>query len=280
MNDVDQHVAESFGRLFPVPAVAADWDDVLHKAGTARPSRSRTVPRRRVVALAAAALLVALGTASAFAIAREVLFNPAGRVSRTVEDVRFSFSVPRGGGWMNGPLDRVRIDPAPVFRSRDLYISKSLEEGQAAEVVVLWTGFRDRTEAWPCNKLPGGQLVDGSAREIAAAVARTPGTTLVKGPAQVTVGERPAQHVVLKVRRAVRCPGFFFTWRDERWGDFWPGTGVGDTISMWIVDVRGTRVAIEAAMKEPDAGAPAEIRATFKKADQEIAAIIKSIRFG
>jgi TolB protein len=55
MTDVELDVADSFERVFPVPTVVADWDDVLDRAG----ARSGTTPTRppsrwRVVAIAAA----------------------------------------------------------------------------------------------------------------------------------------------------------------------------------------------------------------------------------
>jgi hypothetical protein len=33
MTDVERAVAESFERIFPVPAVVADWGDVLSRSG-------------------------------------------------------------------------------------------------------------------------------------------------------------------------------------------------------------------------------------------------------
>ena len=51
-------------------------------------------------------------------------------------------------------------------------------------------------------------------------------------------------------------------------GAFWPGTDVGDKIRVWIVDVGGTRLFIEAETKE--AG---------RDIDQEITRIVESIRF-
>ena len=33
MTDVELDVADSFERVFPVPTVVADWDDVLDRAG-------------------------------------------------------------------------------------------------------------------------------------------------------------------------------------------------------------------------------------------------------
>ena len=98
---------------------------------------------------------------------------------------------------------------------------------------------------------------------------RAPGTKLVKGPSDVTLGGRPAKHVVLTVRKNVGCdPGFFYTWRTGSGGAFWRTTDVGDTIRVWIVAVDGKRLFIAAATK----GRPPELK-------KEIQQIVESIRF-
>jgi hypothetical protein len=174
---------------------------------------------------------------------------------------------------MNGPLEKIgRKANAPVFRTHSLVISKSTREGQAAEAVIFWAGFRGGGEATPCAKLlPSG--ADRSRADLAASVASAPGTKLAGSPRQVSVGGRPATRVVLRVQKDLGCdPGYFFTWPHDPaavwWGDFWPGTDVGDSIRVWIVDVRGKRLFFEAATK-PGHGV-----------DQEIGDIIRSIRFG
>jgi Tol biopolymer transport system component len=54
MTDVELDVADSFERVFPVPVVVADWDDVIDRAGATGRARSRPPSRWRVVAIAAA----------------------------------------------------------------------------------------------------------------------------------------------------------------------------------------------------------------------------------
>ena len=181
-----------------------------------------------------------------------------------MEGVRFTLNVPRTG-WANGPLEQI----GDKTRARSLYISKNVVPPQDAEAVIFWTGFHDRDEAAPCAKLlssaSGGSTVD-----LAAAVAKAPGTRVVRGPTRVTVGGRPAQQVVLTVRQDLGCaPGYFFSWRFKMWGPVWDRTDVGDTIRVWIVDVNGTRLFIEAETHK-QAG---------REVEQEITKIIGSIRF-
>jgi hypothetical protein len=239
----------------------------LGSAGVGRKSRRRWLERsyvghgrRRLVALAAAALVVVVGAASAFGTAH-ILSN--GRASRTVEGVRFSFS-PRG--WGPGP-GRIK----GTFRP-SVFISKSTSGGQGAEAIVFWAGFHGG-DATPCAKLLS-PAARGSSADLAAAVAKAPGTKLVNGPARVTVGGRPAQHVVLTVRKNVGCdPGFFFTWRPrgphgECGGTCWTESSVGDTIRVWIVDVGGKRLFFEAETKDQG-----------RDLSYEISRIVRSIRF-
>jgi hypothetical protein len=246
------------------------------------PKREQAADLRQMVRhgriIGLVAVVLAVGTGSGFAAVRDLGPFAKARESRTVEGVRFSFSVPRSDyteAWENGPLERV----GGKLRIRSLYISKSIERGQAAEAVIFWTGFRDRRDASPCAKLLS-RAVDRSTTDLAAAVARAPGTKLVAGPRRVTVGGRPAQYVVQTVREDLGCdPGFFFTWRSPWWGAFWPGTSVGTTIRVWIVDVHRVRLFIEAEISKPSPGQPAPIRAEFKKVEQEITKIVGSIRF-
>ena len=110
-----------------------------------------------------------------------------------------------------------------------------------------------------------------SAADLAAAVSTAPGTKLVKGPSDVTLGGRPAKHVVLTVRENVGCdPGSSTPGPTTRLGGaFWRRRDVGDTIRVWIVAVDGTRLFIAAAT--------AMQAGRLKK---EIQQIVESIRFG
>ncbi len=178
-----------------------------------------------------------------------------GTHTRTVEGVSFSFDVPTGGWEQFGTIS----------------INKSTVGPQGAEAMIFWTGFPDGGDAGaaPCGALLRGDVYP-TAASVAAAVSIASGTELVAGPSDVTVGGLPAKHVVVTVREDLGCdPGYFYTWQDVWWGALWPETRAGDTIQVWIVDVGGTLLFIEAETN-PDAS-PTLVN--------EVEQIIGSIRF-
>jgi hypothetical protein len=248
--------------------------DLEEAIGREQAGRGRQGKHRRRIAVLAAAVVV-VGTASAFASVRELVVESPTyeRVSRTVEGVRFSFSVPRSG-WEEGPHER--IEGSAGFRDRSLLVSKSTVGPQGAEAVIFWAGFRGDGEATPCAKLLSPATY-ASTTDVAAAVATAPGTKIVKGLTRVMIGGRPATHVVLTVRKDLGCdPGFFFTWqprgrRGQCLGACWLESSVGDTIRVWIVDVGGKPLFIEAQTTE------AAMQAGHL--DREITKIVASIRF-
>ena len=152
----------------------------------------------------------------------------------TEAGVPFSFRVPRG--WEDFSTIPTKKSPrGPIS------LNKSSEGPQDAEAIIYWTSFPEGDHADPCAR-ELATSIGRSAASLAAAVSTAPGTKLVKGPLNVTVGGYPAKHVVLTVRKDVGCePGFFYTWREVSGGAFWRTTVVGDTIRVWIVPVRGTR---------------------------------------
>jgi hypothetical protein len=175
--------------------------------------------------------------------------RPPYRHTVTEKGVRFSIRVPR---WWES------------FRPHSL--NKSYVGAQEAEAIIYWTSFPDGDYADLCARLLAPSI-GRSAANLAAAVSTAHGTKLVRGPLDVTLGGRPAKHVVLTVRKNVGCdPGFFYTWRTDFGGAFWRATDVGDTIRVWIVPVGGTRLFIAAATRE---GAN----------EQEVKQIVESIRF-
>lgn len=195
----------------------------------------------------------------------------ARRLSRVVEGIRFSLELPTCC-WERGPVKR--LPDLSGWRNDRLFVSESSEGPQGAEAVVFWTSFPDGDHAEPCANLLR-RPIGGSAADLVSAMAMAPGIELVMGPSDVTVGGRSAKHAVLRVFLDIGCePGFFFTWlprapRGECWGACWLESSAGDTLRVWIVDVDGTRLVIEAATTE-QAGPDVE---------QDIRRIVESIRF-
>ena len=180
----------------------------------------------------------------------------------TEEGVPFSFRVPTVG-W-----ERFSSTSTDKSAGGPISINKSETGPQGAEAIIFWTSFPAGEYADTCARLLSPP-VGSSAADLAAAVSTAPGTELLRGPSNVTLGGRPARHVALTVRENVGCdPGFFYTWRDVYGGALWPKTGVGATIRVWIVDVHGTRLFIEAETKQAS-----------RDLEQEAQQIVESIRF-
>jgi hypothetical protein len=185
--------------------------------------------------------------------------------TRIVDGVRFSFTRPPD--WAPGPIREA--PDGDDLRQGSLLVSKDTGGGQRADGVVFWTGFPQGGGASACGVLQDREI-GPSIADLAAAVAAAPGTQLISGPSEVTVGGRPATYVELTVREDLGCdPGYFYTWEP---GDCCPAdleTTNGNRIRIWIVDVDGTRLFIEAETTD-QAGPDFE---------QEIHQIVDSIRF-
>ena len=170
----------------------------------------------------------------------------------TVDGIAVSFSIP-DQGW----------EPYQGF-----LIAKSIFGPQGAEGIVFWAGFPDGLAADPCGS--PSVLIGTSPGRVTEAVARDPGVDVVTAPVDVTVGGRPAKHVVVQVREDLGCdPGYFYNWKAQTGGALWPETQAGDTIRVWVVDVDGTLLFI-GALTNPQANASLE---------REIEQIVSSIRF-
>jgi hypothetical protein len=182
-----------------------------------------------------------------------------GRHSTTVDSTTFSFAIGRSGWepypWDEGPLGSTLI-------------SKSISGPQGAEEVIYWAGYPESFAMSPCGSLQDAARPP-STLGVATRVATAPGTQLVTGPEEVTVGGHRAVHVVVTVDEAVGCdPGFFLSWTPQRGGAMWTETGVGDTIRVWVVEV-DAGIFFIAAVTTPDAA----------ERDGEIQQIIDSIQF-
>ena len=73
MTDLELEIADSFERIFPVPTVVADWDDVRDRAEAHHRDGRTRLTSRRVVAIAAMIGLAGLLVAPALAIGDHIL---------------------------------------------------------------------------------------------------------------------------------------------------------------------------------------------------------------
>lgn len=267
MNDDRFDVLDRFEPLFETPD--RPFEGFVHRRDRRRRNQRITAGVVGIAVFVAAVWIVTFGGPSQHTQTPGASGPPVPHfpetLSRTVEGVPFSFTVP-DRYWSPPPL--TRLADGSGFREGDFLITKSIEGPQAAEAVIFWTSSSGGHGVDACANLldPSG----GTAADLAGTVAAAPGTELVEGPSNVTVGGYPAKHVVLTVRDDRGCdPGFFFTWRTGCWGACWNTTNVDDTVEVWIVDVPGTRLFIEA---ETTTQADSVLR-------QEIRQIVGSIRF-
>jgi hypothetical protein len=173
-----------------------------------------------------------------------------GTYSIVLSGKRFSVDMP-GSGWSSNGSFRIATG-----------------SGQGA--FIFWTDAPTNVYGDPCAKVPLEPPAGETPADLAAAISRIPGTDLVDGPSDVTVGGHPAALVSIRIREDIGCaPNEFMLWYDEdpsigRWPD-----ALGDTINTWIIDVDGTNVWIDAS-----AG-----RSTSPALQAEQRQIIESIRF-
>ncbi|MBI2777078.1 MAG: hypothetical protein HYX57_07420 [Chloroflexi bacterium] len=143
--------------------------------------------------------------------------------------------------------------------------------------LLLWPASApDNVYADPCAHTPLDPPAGPSAAELAAAVSTVAGTELVSGPAAVTVGGYPAQHVVISIPDTIGCPAEqFYLWYDSDApgdapsGELYRYATARSTVYTWIIDVDGTIVWIEGetfATSGPEAA-------------QEVQQIVDSIQF-
>jgi len=140
--------------------------------------------------------------------------------------------------------------------------------------IDFWLNAPDNVYADPCAHTALDPKPNGTAADLAAAVAAIPGTELVSGPSAIEVGGRPAQYVELTIKEDLACdPHSAYLWYDESSGGATGGwrwaEGLGAAYRIWITEVDGKLVWIDAYTFP---GAKPEL-------DQEILQIIDSIKF-
>jgi hypothetical protein len=180
-----------------------------------------------------------------------------GRHAMTMAGVPLTFEVTTDGWVSQGPyfLDKGHLDTPD------------------SAGFILWTGSApDNTYGDPCAETPLEPPAGASAAELAAAVSTVPGTELVSGPSEVTIGGYPAQYVVITIPEDIGCaPEAFYLWYDgdppQEIGRY--ASELGSTIQTWIIDVDGTLVWIDGETYV----------ASSPEAAQEVEQIVNSIQF-
>jgi hypothetical protein len=190
-------------------------------------------------------------------------FPPAGPLSVGAHTVNYdgipmSFSIPTSG-W--------RVDAGSS-------IGKGEYEQPDWIGIDFWLNAPDNVYADLCAHTALDPK-PASPADLINAVASLPGTDLVVGPQDATIGGRSAQHVAIKIREDIGCePHDAWLWYDESSGGASGGwrwaEGLGTTYRIWVADVDGKVVWIDAYTFP---GADPEL-------DQEIDQIIASMRFG
>jgi hypothetical protein len=175
-----------------------------------------------------------------------------GRHSMTRGGVRLSISVPTSG-WHS---------------EQGYFINNDAGVTPQGASFLFWDPSPIGVYSDPCAQKtapPAGP----STADLATAVSTVPGTDLVSGPSDVKVGGRDAKHVVFTIPEDLACGPGFHLWYGENEGQARYATALGSTHRVWIVDVDGTRLFIEA---ETYKDATPEI-------EQEVQQIVDSIQF-
>ena len=247
--------------------------------------RSQQMNRLATVAVAAAAVLVVAVVAYQFLPTTSVgPPGPSPTPDVTAAPCQVPSPFPAFGPLASG-VHCATIEGVPLsFRvqgsdwSRVQGLGYSIQKGEYGPpdglAIIFWPNAPDNVYSDPCAQTPLSPPPSGTAADLAAAVAAIPGTELVSGPASVDVGGHPAQHVVVRVQQDIGCdPEDAALWYDDSaggaTGNWRWAVAVGATIQVWIIDVDGTLVWIDA---ESFDGAGPEVAT-------DIQAVIDSIEF-
>jgi hypothetical protein len=186
----------------------------------------------------------------------------AGRYALHQDGVDFTIEIP-DAGWTSTGIRCPTCDFAD---------SASLDKVEGGHVWIgIWSV--DGTYADPCGGNAGP--VADSVADLAADVASLPNLE-VTGPTDVTVGGMPAKYLVVTVPDDIGCdPGEYNLWYDAGGcsGDDLCGryvSNLGSTIRVWIVDVGGESIWL-------DAETPAE--GVSEDLEREIQHVIASVEF-
>jgi hypothetical protein len=154
-------------------------------------------------------------------------------------------------------------------------IDKDHQDSAESAGFIFWTkSTPDYAFADPCAKRPPGGIgpdLGRSRTKLGEAVANVPGTELVSGPSEVTVGGRAATHVVITIPNDISCdPNDFFLWEDVKTRSARYATERNSTIYVWIIQAEfDSLVWIDGETYEESG----------PQAEQELRQIVESIEF-
>ncbi len=142
--------------------------------------------------------------------------------------------------------------------------------GAGHAAFIFWTDPPTNVYSDPCTQQPLDPPAGDTPGELAAAVSSIPGTDLVEGPTDATIGGQPAKVVSIRIREDVDCSNTAFSlwYSGEPSEGRWPDT-LGETVTVWIIDVDGTIVWIDGSVS-PNA---------TPTLPEEMQQIVESIRF-
>jgi hypothetical protein len=192
-------------------------------------------------------------------LSAEVAFPPAGDLaagehSMTRNGRRFSVTLATSG-WES---------------DQGFFFNKSVGLTPEGASLLFWDSNPIGVFSDPCTKKkapPAG----ASIADLAAAVSTLAGAEVVSGPKDVTVGGRPAKHVVITVPEDAACQAeSFYLWYTPS-GECCDRyiTQLGATMRVWVIDVDGKIVWIDGETYKGAGSGPGE----------EIQQIIDSIQF-
>jgi hypothetical protein len=200
-----------------------------------------------------------LAASSAGPSSAAATFPPDGALAQTRhamvrEGVDLSIAI-TGPGWSAG---------------QGYFIDKGAGFNAAASALLFWPTTPDNIYSNPCAETPMSPAPATTAAGLAAAVTKVPGTTVVSGPTDVTVGGSPGKHVVIRIPDTLPCaPEAFHLWYDAATVNGRYAQAAGETVYVWIIDHDGTLVWIDGE--------------TYKGADparaRELQQIVDSIQF-
>ena len=161
--------------------------------------------------------------------------------------------------------------PSPGWEQfGDLYIAKSFTTDNEPDALIYWTPIEGDI-AGPCSALVGpatGLTIEDQAVALRGADGLDWG--YVEPSGKGSIGGLPAGYLDVRVGEAAGCGhGYYFDWQQVDGGLAWAGPRTGDEIRVWVVDVNGRRIIVQAVMRAE----------AVEAAGPDLDQIVGSIRF-